>query len=267
MAMYKKVYGLTHYPFEKDLEPDKLFGSKAADELEARLHYLLKLRGIGLVTGEVGSGKTSICRKMAASLNTGLYRVFYVPLTTGNVTDIYKSIAWEMGLTTERSLAALYRSIHMEVNRLCLESKIRPVLIIDEAQYLRNEVLENLRLLTNYEMDSQNRLCMIFVGQAELRRRLSLSVHEPLAQRLVVRYHISGFAKEELLPYLKHRLELAGTQMDLFEQPALEALFQATNGLPRKINLLAHLSLNVAALQNAQLVSAEHILTAVEETG
>ncbi|EFK06600.1 conserved hypothetical protein, partial [delta proteobacterium NaphS2] len=80
----------------------KLFGSKAADELEARLHYLLKLRGIGLVTGEVGSGKTSICRKMAASLNTGLYRVFYVPLTTGNVTDIYKSIAWEMGLTTER---------------------------------------------------------------------------------------------------------------------------------------------------------------------
>ncbi|EFK07772.1 conserved domain protein, partial [delta proteobacterium NaphS2] len=82
MAMYKKVYGLTHYPFEKDLEPDKLFGSKAADELEARLHYLLKLRGIGLVTGEVGSGKTSICRKMAASLNTGLYRVFYVPLTT-----------------------------------------------------------------------------------------------------------------------------------------------------------------------------------------
>ena len=98
------------YPFEKDLEPDKLFGSKAADELEARLHYLLKLRGIGLVTGEVGSGKTSICRKMAASLNTGLYRVFYVPLTTGNVTDIYKSIAWEMGLTTERSLAALYRS-------------------------------------------------------------------------------------------------------------------------------------------------------------
>jgi general secretion pathway protein A len=246
--MYRKVYGLTHHPFEKDLEPDKLFCSQAADELEARLNYLLQLRGIGLVTGEVGSGKTSICRKMAAALHTGMYRVFYVPLTTGNVTDIYKSIAWEMGLTTERSLAALYRSIRQEVERLCLESKIRPILIIDEAQYLRNDVLENLRLLTNYEMDSKNRLCMIFVGQAELRRRLSLSVHEPLAQRLVVRYHISG-------------------QVDLFEQPALEALFQVTNGLPRKINLLAHLSLNIAALQQAQAVSAEHIQTAVEETG
>lgn len=265
--MYRKVYGLTQHPFEKDIEPDKLFASQSAHELEARLNYLLQLKGIGLVTGEVGSGKTSICRKVATSLNTGLYKVFYVPLTTGNVTDIYKSIAWEMGLSTERSLAALYRSIRQEVNRLCLESKIRPILIIDEAQYLRNDVLENLRLLTNYDMDSQNRLCMIFVGQAELRRRLSLSVHEPLAQRLVVRYHISGLQRDELPRYLKHRLELAGTQLDLFEQPALEALFQATNGLPRKVNLLAHLSLNIAALQQAQAVSAEHIQTAVEETG
>jgi type II secretory pathway predicted ATPase ExeA len=265
--MYRKVYGLTRHPFEKDIDPDKLFASQAADELEARLRYLLQLRGIGLVTGEVGSGKTSICRKVATSLNTGLYKIFYVPLTTGNVTDIYKSIAWEMGLTTERSLAALYRSIRHEVNRLCLDAKIRPVLVIDEAQYLRNEVLENLRLLTNYEMDSQNRLCMIFVGQAELRRRLSLSVHEPLAQRLVVRYHISGLARKELSLYLKHRLELAGTQMDLFEEPALEALFQATNGLPRKVNLLAHLSLNIAALKQAPTVTIEHIQLAVEETG
>jgi general secretion pathway protein A len=264
--MYRKVYGLTMPPFEKDIDPDKLFASQAASELEARLRYLLQLRGIGLITGEVGSGKTSICRKVATSLNTGLYKVFYVPLTTGNVTDIYKSIAWEMGLTTERSLAALYRSIRSEVNRLSLDAKIIPILIIDEAQYLRNEVLENLRLLTNYEMDSQNRLCMIFVGQAELRRRLSLSVHEPLAQRLVVRYHISGLARGELPLYLKHRLELAGTQIDLFEEPALEALFQATNGLPRKVNLLAHLSLNLAALQQARMVAIEHIQLAVEET-
>ena len=265
--MYRKYYGLTRHPFEKDLTPEELFVSAEAKELEARLHYLLQLKGIGLITGEVGSGKTSICRKVATRLNTGLYKVFYVPLTTSNVTDTYKSIAWEMGLTTERSLAALYRAIRQEVNRLCLELKIRPILIIDEAQYLRNDVLENLRLLTNYEMDSQNRLCMVFVGQAELRRRLSLSVHEPLAQRLVVRYHISGLFREELPAYLQHRLELAGTQVELFEQPALEAIFQATNGLPRKVNLLAHFSLNVAALQQAATVSAEHILIAVEEMG
>jgi general secretion pathway protein A len=116
-------------------------------------------------------------------------------------------------------------------------------------------------------MDSQNRLCMIFVGQAELRRRLSLSVHEPLAQRLVVRYHISGLSREELPAYLRHRLELAGTQIELFDAPALEAIFQATNGLPRKVNLLAHLALNIAALQQAERISANHIQSAVEEMG
>ncbi len=265
--MYRKYYGLTRHPFEKDLKPDELFVSAEAKELEARLNYLLQLRGIGLITGEVGSGKTSICRKVAQKLNTGLYKVFYVSLTTSNVTDTYKSIAWEMGITTERSLAALYKSIRTEVDRLCLELKIKPILIIDEAQYLRNDVLQNLRLLTNYEMDSKNRLCMILVGQAELRRRLSLSVHEPLAQRLVVRYHLSGLSRDELPVYLKHRLELAGTQLELFEKPALESMFQATNGLPRKVNLLAHLSLNISALQESQLVSADHIRSAVEEMG
>lgn len=265
--MYRKYYGLTRHPFEKDLKPDELFVSTEAKELEARLSYLIQLRGIGLITGEVGSGKTSICRKVAQKLNTGLYKVFYVPLTTSNVTDTYKSIAWEMGITTERSLAALYKAIRQEVERLCLELKIRPILIVDEAQYLRNDVLQNLRLLTNYEMDSQNRLCMIFVGQAELRRRLSLSVHEPLAQRLVVRYHLSGLSREELPEYLQHRLELAGTQMELFEAPALESMFQATNGLPRKVNLLAHLALNIAALQKTEGVSADHIRSAVEEMG
>ncbi len=265
--MYKEHYGLVRHPFEKDLAPDELFASSAAIELEARITYLLKLRGIGLITGDVGSGKTCICRKVSSSLNTGLYKIFYVTLTTGNITDTYKTIAWEMGLSTERSMAALFRSIQQEVNRLCLESKIRPVLIVDEAQYLRNEVLENLRLLTNYEMDSQNRLCMLFVGQAELRRRLSMTVHEPLAQRIVVRYHISGLTRDELPLYLKHRLELAGTKMDLFEPESTEAMYQATNGMPRKVNLLAHFALNVAALENAQSVTAEHIMTAAEEMG
>jgi len=95
--MHRKTYALTRHPFEKDLASDKLFASHAASELEARINYLLQLRGIGLVTGEVGSGKTCICRKVASSLHAGLYKVFYVSLTTGTVADIYKSIAREMG--------------------------------------------------------------------------------------------------------------------------------------------------------------------------
>jgi len=183
--VYRKHFGLARHPFAKDLAVEDLFASTAVTELEVRLRHLLDLRGIGLVTGEPGGGKTTICRKVVASLHSGLFRVFYVPLSTGNVMDIYKSIAWELGLPTERSRAALYRVIRAEVTRLCLETKVRPILIVDDAQYLRSDVLEELRLLTNYEMDSQNRLCLLLVGQAELRRRISMAVHEALSPDLL----------------------------------------------------------------------------------
>lgn len=263
--MYRKHFGLTRHPFAKNLEPEDLFVSGATKELDARLRHLLDLRGIGLVTGDVGSGKTTTCRKVTASLHSGVYRVFYVPLSTGNVMDLYKTIAWELGLPTERSRAALYRAIRGEVTRLNLEAKIRPVLIVDEAQHLRSDVLEELRLLTNYEMDSQNRLCLLLVGQSELRRRLSMAVHEALNQRIVVRHHFAGLDREELPLYLTHLLRLAGTELPLFEPAALEALFQATSGLPRKVNLLAHHTLHAAALARAKAVSAEHVQAAMSE--
>jgi general secretion pathway protein A len=263
--MYRKHFALTDYPFDLKLDPEDLFASATLAEAEARLKHLLELRAIGLVTGEAGSGKTTVCRKIAAGLHPGLYRVFYVPLSTGNVMDMYKSIGWELGLPTERNRASAFRVIRAEITRLTLEAKQRPVLIVDEAHHLRNEVLEDLRLLTNYAMDSQNRLCLLLVGLTELRRRLSMAVHESLAQRIVVRHHLAGLSREELPEYLTHRLRRAGCELPLFEPPAVEALFQATQGMPRKLNRLAHYALTSAALNQAKTVSIEHVQAALEE--
>lgn len=263
--MYLTHFGLTHYPFERSLQPDELFAGSAAREAQARLAHLVELRGIGMITGEVGSGKTTVCRQLASTLHPGLHRLFYVPLSTGNVMDMYKAIAWQLGLPVERNRAAAYRAIHTEVCRLAVESRIHPVLVVDEAQHLRNDVLEDLRLLTNYEMDSQPRLCLLLVGLTELRRRLSMAVHESLAQRIVVRYHLGGLAREELPEYIAHRLRLAGTTLPLFEPGALEALYQATHGLPRKVNRLAHYALSAAALAKERQITAEHVQCAAED--
>ena len=206
-----------------------------------------------------------MCRQLSATLHPGLHRLFYVPLSTGNVMDMYKAIAWQLGLPVERNRAAAYRAIHTEVSRLSLESKIHPVLVVDEAQHLRNDVLEDLRLLTNYAMDSEPRLCLLLVGLTELRRRLSMAVHESLAQRVIVRYHLSGLTREELPQYLDHRLQLAGTTLPLFEPSAVQALYQATHGLPRKVNRIAHYALSAAALAKARQITAEHVQSAVEE--
>lgn len=263
--MYCKHFALTAFPFDLTLESDDLFASSTLTEAELRLKHLLELRAIGLVTGESGSGKTTVCRKVAATLHPGLYRVFYVHLSTGNVMDMYKTLCWELGLPPEGNRATAFRVIRAEITRLTQEAKQCPVLIVDEAHHLRNDVLEDLRLLTNYRMDADNRLCLLLVGLTELRRRLAMAVHESLAQRIVVRYHLAGLTSDELPEYLTHRLRLAGCELPLFEPAAMEAMYQATQGLPRKVNRLAHYALTSAAIDQARVVNIEHVQAAREE--
>ena len=265
--MYQKHFAMTRFPFDVTLPAAELFGAAAQSEGEARLRHLLELRGIGLLTGEPGSGKTTLCRRIVDELHPGRYKVVYVTLSTGNVMDMYKSIAWGFGLPTERNRAAAFRQLRTEVTRLLTESKQRPVVIIDEAHHLRTDVLEDLRLLTNYEMDSENRLCLLFVGLTDLRRRMGMSANESLDQRIVMRFHLDGLKRQELDEYLAHRLHGAGCELPLFEQPATEAIFQATRALPRKINRLAHYALTAAAAQNAKTVTEEHVATAMTEIG
>ena len=263
--MYQRHFALTRLPFETPEQTDELFDSAARREAEARLSHLIELRGIGLLTGEPGSGKTTVCRRVTDALHPEFHRVCYVALSTGNAMDMYKCIAAELGLPVEHFRAGAYRAIQSEVTRLACEARRQPVLIIDEAHHLRNDVLEDLRLLTNFAMDSAARLCLVLVGLTQLRLRLSMAVHESLAQRLIVQHHLRGLQHEELEHYLAHRLRLAGCEAPLFEAPAAEALFQGSRGMPRLVNRIAQYALSAAALDEARTVNADHIHKALQE--
>ena len=263
--MYRQHFGLTHLPFEPPGDSAGLFLSDGARETESRLRHLLELRGIGLLTGEPGCGKTSACRRVTDSLNPGLYRVAYVALASGTVIDVLQTVGWALGLEMPRNRAPACHAIRHEILRLDEAGQL-PLLILDEAQNLRHESLDQLRLLTNFGLDSERRLCLLLVGQSELRRRVAMAHHEALAQRLVVRYHLSGLRREELEPYLTHALRRAGCELPLFEPPACQALFQASHGLPRMLSSLAHYALVAAALDKARTVAAEHVQRACEET-
>jgi len=265
--MYLKHFAITRFPFDATLAASELFDAGAQGEAEIRLKHLLELRGIGLLTDEPGSGKTTLCRRVVDGLHPGLFRTVYITLSTGNVMDMYKSIAWGFELPTERNRVAAFRQLSNEVTRQLHESKQRPLVILDEAHHLRTEVLEDLRLLTNYEMDSENRLCLLFVGLSDLRRRIGMAAHESLDQRIVMRFHLEGLSEPELADYLTHRLRGAGCELPLFEPAAIKAIYQAARALPRKINRLAHYALTAAAISESRSVTIEHVAAAMQEIG
>ena len=265
--MHREFFAFRRYPFQGALPADELFAGEAQAEARTRLRHLLELRGIGLVTGEAGCGKTTVCRQAAGDLHAGLYRVCYVSLSTGSVIDTCNAVADAFGLPAFAGRVAAYRAIRAEVSRMVGEAKRLPVLFVDEAHHLRGEILEELRLLTNFEMDSERRMCLVLSGLTELRRRLAMSAHESLAQRIVVRCHLGGFSRDEVGGYIEHRLRLAGAEVPVFEPEAVEAVALAGNGLPRQIDRIAHNALHAAAIAGVRRVDPGHVAAALEETG
>ncbi len=263
--MHKPHFAFKHYPFDNTLRADELFDSAAMSEARLRLRHLLELRGIGLLTGEAGSGKTTLCRQAVAQLHPNRHRVCYVALSTGSVLDSCNMVAGAFGLERFTSRSAACLAIRSAVSRLVTESRQRPVLIFDEAHHLHNEILEELRLLTNCRMDSENRLCLLLVGLTELRRRLEMAAHASLSQRIVLRCALEGLGRDEIGPCIAHRLRLAGSDVEIFEEPAVEAVALASSGLPRRVDRIAHYARHAAALDRSRTVSINHVENAARE--
>ena len=253
-------FSLSRHPFDNRGRTGDIFPSGVARETQARLRHLLELRGIGMLVGESGTGKTTACRTFTDALPAGSCRVAYVALSTGSVLDTYRTICWQFGLPPEHSRSAFYRALHEEMRRLAREAGQLPLLIVDDAHNLRNEVLEDLRLLTSFRMDSEKCLCLLLSGHVSLRERIDrMSMHDSLRQRIAVRCVLGGLERDEIRPYLAHRLKAAGCDRELFETEAADKIFELTRGLPRVVNSLAHYSLAGAACDQAAAVTVAHV--------
>lgn len=264
---YRQHFGLESHPFTRVPCTDELFDSQASRETAARLDHLLEVRGIGMLTGPSGCGKTTACRRFANSLPSGLYHPCYVSLSTGSPLDTYRLLGWELGVPAAHTRAQAYRALRDRIAQLAGEERRLPVVFIDEAHNLRNDVLEELRLLTSFEMDAAARMCLLLVGLTHLEQRLRMAVNESLQQRIILCHRFGTLTRDEIAPYLAHRLRLAGCQLDLFAPPAVEALFLAARALPRRVDRLAHYALLAAAVQDMHTVTAEHVEQAVADTG
>lgn len=198
-------------------------------------------------------------------MNPSLYKVVYSCLSALTVSDFYRSLVEALGGQPSFRKPDNFRFIQEEVSRLCLEKKKTPVIIIDEANYVGNAIPNDLKLMFNFEMDSRDRAVVLLCGLGQLNNTLRLSVHEPLRQRLVMNFHMEGMTKDEGRNFIHAKLAGAGCGHPVFDEAAIEAVLNASDGTPRVICRLCSQSLLCADAKKLDLIDADTVMQAVND--
>lgn len=232
-------YGFTRMPFGRDLAPGALFRSAAHAEAVARLSWCVAERGLGTLTGEVGCGKTVAARAAVAGLDPSRTQVIYCPNPTVGGRGILSLVVAALGGTPRFHRAALVPQAADALACAEAERGRRVLLVVDEGHLLDPDQLEDLRMMTNAEMDSRSPAAVILIGQPTLRRRLHQGTMAALDQRITLRVHMEGMDLAETLAYVRHHLGLAGRSDPLFSDDAVAVIAHAGRGLPRAVNNLA----------------------------
>jgi type II secretory pathway predicted ATPase ExeA len=253
-------FGLKRFPFDKNIKSKNVLDTEPLKECVARLDYIKRRGGIMLLTGDPGVGKTLALRRYVKNLNENLFKTYYTPLSTLSRSDLLYHINRILGLTPRLSKSIIYSQIQQAL----LESKEQfgktVLFIIDEAHLLQTGPLEELRLLTNFKMDSYDPFILILSGQSDLRRVMEFSVMEPFKQRIAIGYHMPGLSIEECKGYAKHHLKLAGAKEPILDEKALEAVHEISFGIPRKIGSVIEQALTYAMFDQKRTVTAEMVL-------
>jgi MSHA biogenesis protein MshM len=266
--MYTAHFGLRETPF--GITPDTSFFFTSPHSQEALNTLLVAAKngeGFIKITGEVGTGKTLLCRKFMATLDDEFFTT-YIPNPYLEPRTLMLALADELEITFDKDVDQhqLLKSITLRLVELTGQGR-RVLLCLDEAQAIPLDSLEALRLLTNLETEKRKLLQIVLFGQPELNRNLELESVRQLAQRITFHYHLGPLTKDELDYYLAHRLRIAGfAGARLFHRGAVTALFQESGGVPRLVNILAHKAMMLAFGEGEHQVSRAHVRAAAKDT-
>jgi MSHA biogenesis protein MshM len=268
LPMYKLHFGLRELPF--GITPDTSFffrSNRAQEALNTLLVAARNGEGFVKITGEVGTGKTLLCRKFMASLGNDFVTA-YIPNPFLEPRTLMLALAEELSITLDRDVDQyhLLKAINRRLLDLAHDGK-RVLLCLDEAQAIPMECLEALRLLTNLETEKRKLLQIVLFGQPELDHKLEQTAIRQLRQRISFHYHLGALSKDDMALYLAHRLHVAGyAGAHLFSAAALKRLHAASGGIARLVNILAHKALMQSYGEGKQQVSAQHVSAAARDT-
>lgn len=263
---YRAFFGFTKEPFTPDIELGAILETPDLLAVSQRVDYVIRIGGIGLLTGEVGAGKSTALRWSTGNLHPSTHRVLWVTATAGSILEVYRQLLAELDINTaSSSRAVLTRLIKSQIRDLVTTKKQQPLLVIDEASLLRLDVFTELHTLTQFEGDSKPWLPVILAGQNNLAENLLYRTAVPLASRVVARSHLEAVDRDGMENYLHHHLAIAGLKNAPWEEQAVTAIHQGSGGVFRKANHLARGALIAAASEKSQVVTADHVRMADSE--
>ncbi|MFH1305273.1 MAG: AAA family ATPase [Candidatus Omnitrophota bacterium] len=265
--MYLDFYGLKENPFNVTSDPSFLYLSNTHREaLDHLLYGINQKKGFVEITGEIGAGKTTLCRALLTRLDYSVKTSFIFNSSLPE-TQLLEAVLHDFGIIPERRRKVLFIRLLNDFLLDQLSQNNNVVLIIDEAQNLRSSTLETIRMLSNLETEKEKLLQIILVGQPQLREKLNSPQLLQLRQRIGVRFHIRALNKNEILEYIRHRLNVAKPREQIvFENDAIDSIYDYSAGIPRVINIICDKSLLLGFATGTRIIGQEIVKKSIEET-
>jgi len=265
--MYEAYWGLNEKPFENTADPRFLYYSKQHEEAFTRLIYAIQeQKGAAVLSGVFGCGKTVVAQAVLSSLSKGKYETAFVINPQLSHVELLREILYDLGLKDNLPaqktdiLHALNETLHHN-----MDNGKQTIVIIDEAHLIEDRLIfEELRLLLNFQYKNKFLLTLILLGQPELKEKINNI--KQLAQRIAIKYHLSGLTETETLEYVHHRLRIAGVQLkEIFDNSALKIIYEQSGGIPRRINQICDMALLTGFGGQKEIINEEIIMEVVKD--
>jgi len=253
MIALNDFYHFSQTPFSKSVAGKDLFPSRDHREIQGRLTFALQERLPALITGDVGTGKSTAVRAFAQTLDRNLYAVVYLPNPHLGVSTLYREILLALQVEPAFGFMRLLPQLRTTLHSLAHKGRF-VLLVVDEAHLLPPDLFDQLRFLLNDDMDSASLITLVLLGQLDLAHKLQFAPYEALQQRIAVRFHLKPFDLEETAGYIKHHLRVAGYQGQLFSDSFIAGVYDHTKGVARKINNLCRSALLLGVTENKQIL-------------